>query len=176
MDRPMSGLEFRFMSLGYKFRDYFKPREDVLREVDIRPGSKILDYGCGPGSYTIIAAKRAGPSGKVYALDIHPLALRKVRDAVSKRGLTNIETIQSDCATGLQSSSIDVVLMYDVFHDLGDPNAILEEIHRVLKPGGTLSFSDHHMKKDEIIARVTKTGLFPMSGKGENTISFSKAG
>jgi ubiquinone/menaquinone biosynthesis C-methylase UbiE len=176
MDKPMGNLEFRFMALGYKFRDYFRPREDVLKEVDIVSGSKILDYGCGSGSYTVIAARRAGPTGKVYALDILPLALRMVRDAASKRGLTNIETIQSDCATGLQNGSIDFVLMYDVFHNLSEPNAALEEIHRVLKPGGTLSFSDHHMKKDEIIARLTKTGLFRMSAKGENTISFSKAG
>ncbi len=176
MDRPMSGLEFRFMALGYKLRDYFKPREDVLREVDIVPGSKILDFGCGPGSYTVIAAERTGTTGKVYALDIHPVALQMVRSSASKRGLKNIETIQSDCATGLQNSSIDLVLMYDIFHGLSEPNAVLEEIHRVLKPGGTLSFSDHHMKKDEIIARITKTGLFRMSERGKNTISFSKAG
>ncbi len=54
MDKPMSNLHFRFMSFGYKFRDFFKPRKNVLREVDIRPGFHILDYGCGPGSYSIV--------------------------------------------------------------------------------------------------------------------------
>ena len=176
MDKPMSDFHFRFMSLGYKFRDYFKPREDVLREVDIGPGSHILDYGCGPGSYTIIAAELAGPTGKVYALDIHPLALQTVRDAASKRGLANIETIQSDCATGLENGSIDVVLLFDIFHGLGDPNEVLGELHRVLRSEGILSFSDHHMKKDEIIAKVTKTGLFRLSRKGRITLSFLKAG
>jgi ubiquinone/menaquinone biosynthesis C-methylase UbiE len=176
MDKPMSNFHFRFMSLGYKFRDYFKPREDVLGEVGIGPGSRILDYGCGPGSYTIIAAELAGPTGKVYALDIHPLALRKVRDAASKRGLANIETIQSDCATGLENGSIDVVLLFDIFHGLGDPNEVLGELHRVLRSEGTLSFSDHHMEEHEIISRITKTGLFKLSKKGKITLSFLKAG
>lgn len=172
----MSNFHFRFMSLGYKFRDYFKPREDVLREVGIGPGSRILDYGCGPGSYTIIAAELAGPAGKVYALDIHPLALQTVRDVASKRGLANIETIQSDCATGLENGSIDVVLLFDIFHGLGDPKGVLGELHRVLRSEGTLSVSDHHMKEHEIISRVTKTGLFKLSRKGKITLSFMKAG
>ena len=176
MDKPVSNFHFRFMSLGYKFRDYFKPREDVLREVGIGPGSRILDYGCGPGSYTIIAAELAGPTGKVYALDIHPLALQTVRDVASKRGLANIETIQSDCATGLENGSIDVVLLFDIFHGLSDPNEVLGELHRVLRSEGTLSLSDHHMKKDEIISRVTKTGLFRLSRKDRITLSFLKAG
>ncbi len=172
----MSNFHFRFMSLGYKFRDYFKPREDVLREVGIGPGSRILDYGCGPGSYTIIAAELVGPAGKVYALDIHPLALQTVRDVASKRGLANIETIQSDCASGLETGSIDVVLLFDIFHGLGDPNEVLGELHRVLRSEGILSVSDHHMKGHEIISRVTKTGLFRLSRKGKITLSFLKAG
>ncbi len=172
----MSNFHFRFMSLAYKFRDYFKPREDVLREVGIGPGSRILDYGCGPGSYTIIAAELAGPAGKVYALDIHPLALQTVRDVASKRGLANIETIQSDCATGLENGSIDVVLLFDIFHGLGDPNEVLGELHRVLRSEGILSVSDHHLKEHEIISRVTKTGLFKLSRKGKITLSFLKAG
>jgi ubiquinone/menaquinone biosynthesis C-methylase UbiE len=176
MDEPMSNFHFRFMSLAYKFRDYFKPREDVLREVGIGPGSRILDYGCGPGSYTIIAAELAGPAGKVYALDIHPLALQTVRDATSKRGLAKIETIQSDCATGLETGSIDVVLLFDIFHGLSDPNEVLGELHRVLRSEGILSVSDHHMKEHEIISRVTKTGLFKLSRKGKITLSFMKAG
>jgi len=164
------------MSLIFKFRDFFKPRKDVLREVDIGPGSRILDYGCGPGSYTIIAAELVGTTGKVYALDIHPLAVRRVQNAASKEGLTNVETIRSDCATGLENSSMDVVLLYDSFHALSNPDAVLEELHRVLKSNGILSFSDHHMKENEIVSRVTNRGLFDLSAKGEITYTFSKQG
>jgi len=176
MDKPMSDFHFRFMSFGYKFRDFFKPRKDVLREVDIRPGFNILDYGCGPGSYTIIAAELVGAMGKVYALDIHPLAVKRVQNVASKRGLTNIETIKSDRATGLEKGSVDVVLLYDTFHALDNPDAVLEELHRVLSSNGILSFSDHHMKENEIVSKITNGGLFSLSGKGEMTYTFLKQG
>jgi SAM-dependent methyltransferase len=87
MDKPMSDSHFRLMSFGYKFRDLLVPRRSILEEADIKPGFHILDYGCGPGSYSLAAAELVGKSGKVYALDIHPLAIQMVRDKVSKRGL-----------------------------------------------------------------------------------------
>ena len=174
MDRPMSSFMFRFMSFGYIFRDFFLPRRNVLNEVGIKPGFHVLDYGCGPGSYTIIAAEMVGTAGKAYALDIHPLAVRRVRKVASEKRLTNIETICSDCATGLPSNSVDVVLLYDTIHTLSDPNRVLEELHRVLKASGILSFSDHHMKEDEIISKVTDRGSFRLSTKGKITYSFLK--
>ena len=176
MDRPMTDLSFRFMSLLFKLRDYLKPRCDILMEAGIRQGFNVLDYGCGPGSYTVIAAELVGITGKVYALDIHPFAVKKVRNLASKKGLENIATILSDRETGLENGSVDVVLLYDVFHGLGDPKGVLQEIHRVLRPDGLLSFSDHHMKKAEIISKVTKTGLFKLTGEGAKTYSFLKAG
>jgi ubiquinone/menaquinone biosynthesis C-methylase UbiE len=74
--------------------------------------------------------------------------------------------------TGLSDDSIDVVLLYDTFHDLTNPNMVLEELHRVLKPNGILSFSDHHMKENEIISKVMNNGLFRLLRKGERTYSF----
>ena len=176
MDRPMSDLTFKFMSLIFKVRDRIRPREEVLKDAEIGPGFQVLEYGCGPGSYTFLAADLVGPSGRVYALDIHPLAVEKVRKAASKRGIENVETILSDCATGLDNASIDVVLLYDVFHGLSDQRGVLQELHRVLKSSGTISFSDHHMKDGDIIAKVTKTGLLKLARKGQKTHTFSKAG
>ena len=176
MDKPMSNFDFEFMSLGYKFRDLFIPRRNVLAEVGIKPGFHVLDYGCGPGGYIIAAAQLAGKLGKVYALDIHPLTIKGVQNIVSKKKLTNVETICSDCKTGLPDNSVDVVVLYDTLHTLSDPNGVLEELHRVLKPNGILSFSDHHMKENEIVSKVTNRGLFRLSKKGERTYSFSKEG
>ena len=170
----MRNLAFRFMSFGFVFRDLFSPRRNILNEVGIRPGFHILDYGCGPGSYSIVAAEMVGATGKVHALDIHPLAVRRVQDVASKKHLTNIEAIHSDCATGLPSNSVDVVLLYDTFHALTKKSGVLEELHRVLKPNGILSFSDHHMKENEIVSKVTEGGLFRLSTKGKRTYSFLK--
>jgi ubiquinone/menaquinone biosynthesis C-methylase UbiE len=174
MDKPMSNFDFKFMSLGYKFRDLRLPRLNILKEVGIKPGFHVLDYGCGPGSYIIPLAQLVGESGKIYALDIHPLAIRKVQDIASKKQLTNVETILSDCQTGLPDNSLDVLPLYDIFHHLSGPDGVLRELHRILKPDGILSFSDHHMKENEIVSQVTNSGLFRLSRKGERTYSFLK--
>ena len=174
MDKPMSDLDYRFMSFGFKFRDLFLPRENILKEVGIKSGFCILDYGCGAGSYTIPASQLVGNSGKVYALDIHPLAVQRVQSIAVKKHLTNIEAILSDCATGLPANNLDVVLLYDTLHSLNDPHCILDEIHRTLKPNGVLSLNDHHLKEAEIMSKLTGKGLFKLSEKGRNTYIFTK--
>jgi ubiquinone/menaquinone biosynthesis C-methylase UbiE len=174
MDRPKSNIDFQLMSLTYLFRDLFQPRMNVLREVGIESGFRVLDYGCGPGSYVVPLAELVGPSGRVYALDIHPLAIQKVERIASRRQLANVETIRSDCATGLPDSSIDVVPLYDTLHDLSDPHGVLQELHRILTPSGILSLSDHHLREDEILSKVTDGELFRPSAKGRRTTSFSK--
>ena len=176
MDKPMPNLDFKFMSLSYIFRDLLLPRKNVLKEVGIKPGFQVLDYGCGPGGYINPLAELVGKSGKIYALDIHPLAIQRVQSIASKKQLNNVETICSDCKTGLPDNSIDVILLYDTFHDLSDPNGVLEELHRVLKPNGILSFNDHHMKEDEIVSKLTDKGLFRLSRKGERLYIFPKVG
>lgn len=91
----------------------------------------------------------------------------------ARRGLANVKTIRSDCRTGLPQESVDVVLMYDVFHALEKPQAVLAEMHRILKPDGILSFSDHHMSGGDIIAGVTDCGLFALVEKGAKTYTFT---
>jgi len=162
------------MGFSHTFRNIFFPRMDILKEVGIKPGFHVLDYGCGPGSYVIAAAELVGKSGRIYALDISPLAIQMVRNAASKEGLTNVRTICSNCRTGLPNNSVNVVLLYDTFHSLGDPNGVLEELHRVLKASGILSFSDHHMRENEIVSKVTNRGLFGLLKKGKKTYSFVK--
>ena len=158
----------------YIFRDLFFPRKSIIKEVGIQPGFHILDYGCGPGSYLIPLSELIGKSGKIYALDVHPLAIQRVQNIASRKRLENVEMILSDCRTGLPDHSMDVILLYDIFHDLSDPNRVLKELYRVLKPNGILSLSDHHMKQNEIISRVTNGGCFKLSKKGKRTFSFSK--
>jgi ubiquinone/menaquinone biosynthesis C-methylase UbiE len=171
----MSDFGFKTAAFTFKIRDFFKPRKDILREVGIKEGFRVLDYGCGSGSYIMVVAGLVGKSGKVYALDVQPLAIEMVKKIVAKKQLTNVETILSNRKTGLPDNSIDRVLLYDVFHDLTDPDGVLEELHRVLKPNRILSFSDHHLKESEIISRTTKTKSFMLLRKGQRTYSFVKA-
>ena len=165
---------FRLMALEFAVRDFFRPPAQIVSEAGIKPGQHVLDYGCGPGSYSIAAAKLAGDTGKVFALDILPIAVNSVRKKAKRAGIRTIETILADGKNGLDSESIDVVLLYDVFHDFSNPSSVLAELLRVLKPDGRLSFSDHHMKEDAIIRAMTRDGLFRLDSKGKWTYSFMK--
>jgi ubiquinone/menaquinone biosynthesis C-methylase UbiE len=145
-----------------------------VKEAGIKEGYSVLDFGCGSGSYVLAVAELVGKSGKVYALDVQPLAIEMVKKIAEKKKLTNVKTILSDMKTGLPDDSINVALLYDVFHDLTDPESILEELHRVLKVDGILSLSDHHMEQEEIVSNVTRRNFFRLLRKGEKTYSFAK--
>jgi ubiquinone/menaquinone biosynthesis C-methylase UbiE len=162
------------MALEFKVRDYRHPRQEIVGEVGLKAGFQVLDYGCGPGGYVLPVSKTIGSSGKLYALDVLPIAVEMVKKIVAKNELENVETILSDCTTGLPNEELDAVLLYDVFHDLSDQSAVLSELHRVLKPNGLLSFSDHHMEENEITSKVTGAGLFKLQKKGKYTYSFAK--
>ncbi len=174
MGKVESNLGFRLMALTYKFRDFLRPRHHILQELGLKPGDHVLDYGCGPGSYILPLAELVGKEGRVYALDLHPLAIQRVREISARKQLPNVRPVLSNCKTGLPDEGIDAVLLYDVLHDLDNPDEVLEELHRVLKPRGILSVSDHHMKGEAIEAKVTKRGLFSLSKKGERTYNFLK--
>ena len=174
MDRPMSGVGFKLMAVAFRIRDFLRPRMDVLREAGIKTGFYVLDYGCGPGSYLAPLAELVGTAGQIYALDIHPLAIEKVQKTAARKAITNFDTIASDCKTGLPDNHVDVVLLYDTFHKLDRPGDVLRELHRVLKPNGTLSFSDHHMDEKDILNGVTTSGWFQLRTRGKKTYSFSK--
>ena len=173
MAQRQSSLSFRLMALEFKLRDWLSPRRAILAETGIEAGMRVLDYGCGPGSYILPVAEMVGEAGSVYALDRHPLAIASVRRLSARAGLRNVETILSDCNTGLGDGEVDVVLLYDVLHDIHDPGPLLTELHRVLKPEGILSFSDRHMKEEEIVHRLTGDGLFHPARRGRKTYSFS---
>lgn len=175
MGKSDSILGFKLMSFSFKIRDLFLPRINVLNEVGIKPGSTVLDYGCGSGSYILPLSSLIGVSGKIFALDIHPLAIKSTVDISTKNGLRNVKTIQSNYATGLPDQSVDVVLLYDTYHDLNNPDEVLQEINRILKPEGVLSFSDHHMKDDEIMEKITQNNLFKILRKNKKTYTLSKS-
>ncbi len=174
MNKKQSNIDFRCMSFFFKIRDKFHPPIEKIRKASIKHGEIVLDYGCGSGSYTIAAVEKVGPNGKIIAADIHPLALEKVRKKAEKIGYHNVETIQTDCATGLDDKCIDKVMCFDVFHDIPHKNDILKEFHRVLKPNSILSFDDHHMNEDEIIDFITSKGLFKLAEKKDKQYNFIK--
>jgi ubiquinone/menaquinone biosynthesis C-methylase UbiE len=184
MDKPMSNFSFKAMTLVLRIRDIFRPTHKVLSEVDIiKPGAHVLDYGCGPGNYTIAAAELVGPSGKVYAVDIHAHAISEVQNKADIKGLRNVQTILTDCNTKLPDSSVDIVLLFYVLHDFKNPDAIIKELNRVLKPRGVLLVIDHKLENEKVVSilsgvaenlKLRRAGREIKDKKKETTLIFSK--
>ena len=174
MDKPMPNWAFAGMSFIFKIRDAIRPPEKVLAEVDIRPGYQVLDYGCGPGALTIAAARMVGAKGKVVALDLHPKAIESVRAHAAAAGIKNIQPVLAGSPHELGNEQFDVVLLYDIFHMMGEQEKALRELHRILKPNKILSFSDHHMKEAEIQEKMTSGGFFSLKERGKRTYTFAK--
>jgi ubiquinone/menaquinone biosynthesis C-methylase UbiE len=182
MDRPMNNLGFRFLSIGLRFRDYFFPPAKTLERVGIQTGSNVLDFGAGYGSYSIPAAQLVGPTGKVYAADIHPLAIKKIRKKADTKRIKNIHMILTDCETKLPDASIDIVLLFYVLHDFKNPDSIIRELVRVMKPKGVLAVIDHKFDKAKVVSTINyATSALKLrdtgerNGKGKDTLLiFSK--
>ncbi len=172
--RIQSSLHYNLMSAAFKLRDFIRPRNLLLQEAGIMEGYTVLDFGCGPGCYILPLVKLVGDSGKVYALDINTMAIRSVQKRIDKYSLRNVSTIASGCETGLPGSCVDVVLLYDVLHELENSEQVLAELHRVMKPDGSLSVADHHLGQIDLISRVTRGKLFKLAGTGIRTTGFSK--
>jgi ubiquinone/menaquinone biosynthesis C-methylase UbiE len=162
------------MSVLFKIRDKFYSPIEKIRKTNIKQGDFVLDYGCGPGSYTVAAAEVIGSNGKVFAADIHPLALVKVKKKARTIEYDNIETIQTDYDTGLDNESINVVICFEMFHGVLNKKNLIKKFHRVLKPNSMLSFDDHKMKEDTIIDFITSDGLFKLSEKKGKQYNFIK--
>lgn len=167
---------FGSMGIVARMRDLLMPPAKIIEDAGVGLGNVVLDFGCGDWSCSIAAAEAVGATGKVYALDIHPDACAEVKRRAEKKRIKNIETIYSDCATGLNDKCVDIVFMHEVLHALGEnKQAVLKELYRVLKDKGILSFSDHYMKDKEIMAIVTGERFFRLLKKGEDLYKFEKS-
>jgi len=174
-DKPMPNWSFRGMAWLLRFTERFRKPADRLARIGLKRGQTVLEYGCGAGSFTIPAARLVGDEGLVYAVDIHPLAIETVEKRAEQAGLSNVRTIRTDRDTGLPDESVDVVLLYDTLHLVADKQALLAELHRVLKPGGFLSADHQHTDRNEFVAAVTTSELFALQAQHSEVFSFTKA-
>ena len=167
-------VEYFLLGLRDRFGIPFRPEKEI-KKLDLRRGQRVLDYGCGIGSYTFPAAKLVGEKGKVYALDRQPLAIKRIEEKARREGLHNVDTILSDEDTGLPDESVDVVLLYGVLPEIERKESLLRELYRVLKPGGYLSTHFcFRMKKDRIIEIVEGSKLFTLREQKGHILNFLK--
>ena len=128
-----------------------QPPERVLNAIGIKPGMTIGEIGVGRGRYTVFIADKTGNTGKVFANDIDEASLAYLRGRCRRLGIDNVETVVGKMDDPLfPESSIDLAIMVLVYHMIENPDILLKNLKKSLKPGSTLVILDPH---DELIDR-----------------------
>lgn len=147
--------------------------EKALDAIGIQPGMVVADVGAGVGYFTVRLAKRVGPSGKVFANDVQPEMLSMLRDRVAKANLTNVETVLgTEADPKLPRNAMDLILLVDVYHELSQPQRMLQKLREALKSDGRLVLiefrkedpripirPEHKMSVQEADAEVSAEGF-----------------
>jgi arsenite methyltransferase len=109
----------------------------------IEPREVVLDLGCGAGTDLLIAAQMTGPYGRAVGVDMTATMLRRVRESADEMGLTNVELHEALIERlPLEDASVDVVISNGVLDLVPDKDTVMDEIDRVLRPGGRLQLAD----------------------------------
>jgi ubiquinone/menaquinone biosynthesis C-methylase UbiE len=175
--RTHNWFTYRIEQLVIRLRDRVRPPANVLLSVGVRTGMTVLDFGCGPGGFSLAAAQIVGPEGLVYALDVQRYALESVHRVAARRGIRNVRTLLGGHVSDVPEESVDIALLYDVLHIPSEPamvHAMLASIHRVLKSDGVLSVRDHHLQEAALLAKVGGGGLFRPAGRNRWAFQFEK--
>lgn len=125
--------------------NFADPKSNVL-QLGLRDGMKVAELGVGSGHYAIAAAGVVGADGKVYAIDIQEDVIKHAVDAARRMGMRNVEgiwgNIERQGGTKLRDKSIDAVILSNTLFQLEHKDKAVQEILRILKPGGKLLVVD----------------------------------
>jgi SAM-dependent methyltransferase len=147
--------------------------DQALDAMNIKPGMTIADLGSGVGYMTLRMAKRVGPTGRLYGVDLQPGMLDKLRENAKAANITNVVPVLGEPADPkLPEGQIDMILMVDVYHEVSEPQAMLRKIRQALKPDGRLVLleyraedpaipinPDHKMTVEQVRAEIEPEGF-----------------
>ncbi len=140
--------------------------------AELKPGEVVLDLGSGGGIDVLLSARRVGPAGKAYGLDMTDEMLALARENQAKSGLTNVEFLRGEIEhIPLPDNSVDVVISNCVINLSADKDRVIAEAFRVLKPGGGFAVSDVVVRGDvpEVVRRNMELWVGCVAGALEET-------
>jgi predicted methyltransferase len=139
----------------------------VMDLLQIKPGGVVADIGAGGGWFSVRAARRVSPGGKVIAEEINPKAIRYIEQRAAREQITNIQTVLgTPDDPKLTPNALDAALMLKVYHEIAHPPLVLASLHAALKPGARFgiidrngSGSDHGLNEPIVRAEVEHAGF-----------------
>ena len=136
-------------------RDIEEEPDKALDAIGIAKGSTVADVGAGSGYMTVKMAERVGPTGRVYATDIQPQMLAMLRERLDKERIGHVTLVQGAVDDPrLPASSLDLILMVDVYHEFSAPQQMLRGLLAALKPGGRLVLLEYKKEDPSIPIRL----------------------
>ena len=143
---PISGREYAWPMgvagapwLDRDEREAEEAPSRAIRLLNVKPGDVVADVGAGSGYFTERLARLVGPQGRVYATDIQQGMLDLLRARLARNRIANVQLVLGEPADPkLPANALDMVLMVDVYHELGEPQAVLARLRTALKSTGRL--------------------------------------
>jgi len=158
---PISGRRFANV-MGWQGAEWLERSErDVEEEPDkaldalgTLTGLTVADVGAGSGYFTVRLAARVGPKGRVYANDLQPEMLKMLAARLARESVRNVTLVQGAIDDPkLAASSLDLVLMVDVYHEFSEPQKMLRALRTALKPGGRLVLLEYRKEDPDVPIR-----------------------
>lgn len=122
----------------------FLSPEQIVENLDLKPGDIVADFGCGSGAYVFAISKKIGDEGKVYAIDLNEGILEKISREAEKVSIVNINTILANVEEKIliDSLSCDVIILSNLLSEVENLDKVFEEVKRILKPEGFILVVD----------------------------------
>jgi SAM-dependent methyltransferase len=128
--------------------------EGALDAIGLKPGMTVAEVGAGTGYVALRMAKRVGPGGQVYANDLQPEMLDKLRQNAVKAGLANVRTVLGgETDPKLPAGRMDLIILVDVYHEFSQPQKMLQGIRAALKPDGRLVLLEYRKEDPSVPIR-----------------------
>ncbi len=160
---------FRMMTLAMKTMDTLGNYSNKnFKRLELKKNQVVVDYGCGPARYVENASNTVGPNGKVFAVDIHPMAIEHVEKIIRKNNLQNVEAVLADgYSTSIPDKTADVVYALDMFHMIEHPTELLKELKRLVKPNGKILIEDGHQPRGKTIQKIEQAGILTIKDQNK---------